>query len=140
MKRNPQLEFYLQADKALRKKQGTKIVEEWFPVREHYRYESTSKVKKQGEMVPEFSTGGFVDDAIRQQHPEHYAAFSEAVQKNQDKLYDAARAQVGQPVKVVLEEEETPKSEPTMIEAMKEGAKQILGKGKKNGSAKKEKA
>lgn len=139
MKRNPQLEFYLQAEKTLKKNVATKVITEGSIVQERYRYSSTGTVKKEGEMRPEYSTSGVVDEAIKRQHPEDYAIFKAFVDTNQASLYEAARNQVGVPLAVayfempvaIAEEPKEEKTEEVKAEAVQEkpkGLKKFLPK------------
>lgn len=85
MKRNPQIEFFLQAEKAQKKNPVTRVIEFSYPVREHFCFKGI--------------TFGLVDDAMRKQHPQDYAAFKEYIETHDD-VYVKAREQVGVPVKV----------------------------------------
>ena len=100
MKRNPLIEFFLQADTAQKKDHVSGEIKITHPVREYYRYASLNKIKRGSEFIPEYIAVGVVDESIKAQHPDDYAVFSKYVAENDSKLYEKAKSQLGEPLKV----------------------------------------
>lgn len=89
------IEFYLKAVPWKKKNVVSKEVDSGLAVREFFHAYSPDKVIKQGAVVPRVSIEGQVDNDIKAQNAEEYAAFAELVKEQESELYEAARENPG---------------------------------------------
>ena len=112
------IEFYIQADECLKRNPVTKVESTFLAVREYYYYECPSDIVRKGKKIISHSVVDRVNDSIKAQFPKEYKKFSDYLKDNEMRLYEAARAQPGKPIKMEL----APKVlEPTPQEEGKDG-------------------